>query len=506
MNRWRRFILGATAGYVTTAANLLYTAVSVPLALHFLPKAEFALWAIVVQVCGYLMLLDLGISSSVSRFLADYKDSMNAGEYGNLIKTGRLVLGIQAAGVFFLTLACAWFLPSFLEIPGPLQDKFHLLLVVNGSIQAVGLALRAETAPLWAHQRIDITHWVISASLFVSFASMALGFWAGWGIYSYLFGSALGGVVSWSLGLVACHCLHLYPEQRGSGSFQKSLFLRMLGFGSDVLLMQLGALLCSGSQILLVTKLLGLEAAAVFSVATKTLTMMQQLLGRILESAAPGLTEIFVRGDRARFIKRFYQMVLAISVLTLVATTAMILANRLFVDVWTRGKIVWNSGGDICLGILLLLSMLTRALQGSFGMSGDYSKIRFLPLTEGVLFIILALAAGGRFGLTGILASAFVSQLLISLFPTILKVRQEFPSREFWSRFACFTTAAAGWCLVTSIFSIQIDPQTCSRVSLVFIFGWIILSFFVAGPLVLSPEDRRYFKRTIISLLWPQAR
>ena len=43
--------------------------VSIPLILHWLPKAEFGLWAVLVQIMSYITLIDLGINSRPSRSL-----------------------------------------------------------------------------------------------------------------------------------------------------------------------------------------------------------------------------------------------------------------------------------------------------------------------------------------------------------------------------------------------------------------------------------------------------
>jgi hypothetical protein len=50
LNRKRRFLAGLWAGYTAVGASFLFTLLSVPLALHFLPKTEFGLWALVAQM------------------------------------------------------------------------------------------------------------------------------------------------------------------------------------------------------------------------------------------------------------------------------------------------------------------------------------------------------------------------------------------------------------------------------------------------------------------------
>jgi len=74
MSRLRRAVHGVASGYVLLAATAVYSLASVPLALHYLSKERFALWALMSSIGNYLGLIDLGMSSSVARLLIDHKD------------------------------------------------------------------------------------------------------------------------------------------------------------------------------------------------------------------------------------------------------------------------------------------------------------------------------------------------------------------------------------------------------------------------------------------------
>lgn len=434
MNRFHKFLLSTGAGYLAVLANFAFTAISVPLALHFLPKEEFALWSLAVQVGAYLILLDLGMSSSVARFLADHKDSINDGAYGNILRTGQRVFLVQAVGLVFLAVLAGWALPSWLELPPHLVFDFQKLVVLQGLILALGLALRAKSAPLWAHQRTDITQCAVSASLLTSLAVMAACFYAGWGLDSFWIGSGVGSLWNVLAPWIACHRLRLYPAAQHRGSFQKDLFFRMFGFGRDVFLIQLGGLLCGGSQIFLVTKLLGLEAAAVFSVATKTLSLGQLLIGKILDGAAPGLTELFVRGERNRFALRFYQLVALSTALAAFIGIGLMGMNRAFVFFWTHGKIEWSSFGDVLLGAILISTAASRCFQGAFGMTGELHRVRFLPLAEGTVLIVGSFALGGKGGIEGILSVILLANLFVSLLGGGRQASRAIPDRFLGER------------------------------------------------------------------------
>src|SRR5574337_1296470 len=98
MSRFKRFAHSLVSGYALLAANILYTLVSVPLALHYLSTEEFGLWMLVTQVCNFnQIVIDLGMSGAVARILIDHKDDADSTAYGAVIQTGFLVLLVQGA-------------------------------------------------------------------------------------------------------------------------------------------------------------------------------------------------------------------------------------------------------------------------------------------------------------------------------------------------------------------------------------------------------------------------
>src|SRR6267154_70133 len=98
MSRFRRMAHNVASSYVSLIAASLFSLATVPVALHYLgaQSGRFALWLLMSTITGYLSLIDLGMSGSVARLLVDYKDRRDDGEYGSLIKTGWLVLLVQA--------------------------------------------------------------------------------------------------------------------------------------------------------------------------------------------------------------------------------------------------------------------------------------------------------------------------------------------------------------------------------------------------------------------------
>jgi len=413
-SRSKRFILGVASGYGFIAVNIAYTMLSIPLALHYLGKEEFGLWALALQISGYLMLLDLGMSSAVSRFIANHKDDVNGGEYGSLLLTGGIVFLIQGAMIALIGAVFSWFAGTLFAVPEHLQEDFRNVLIILTSLSGLSIAFRSFGAPLWAFHRIDVANGLGIFTLTSSLATLWIGFHFGWGIYSFacagipalLVCPGIAGLICWKQGF--------YPSSGCWGRPRWSIFFQVFGFGKDVLLMSLGSQLVNASQIIIISRVAGLDAAATFAIGTKLFTMGQQFTSKVLESSAPALTEMLVRGDTARFNHRFWNIFGITTFLATLGACGLVVGNSAFLQLWTSGAIHWSLTADALLAGLLIATSMTRCFIGIFVMSGNLRPVRSIYFLEGCTFVALAIPAGTHFEIVGVLAVSLFTHVLVT--------------------------------------------------------------------------------------------
>jgi O-antigen/teichoic acid export membrane protein len=414
MSRSKRFVTGLLSSYAAIGVNILYTLASVPLALHYLDKEEFGLWALVTQLSGYLMLLEFGMTGSVARSLSDHKDQMEDGIYGNILRTGARVFAIQGLLVFLLGLLMAWCAPSLLGLPARLQQPFYVLMAAQALISGSKLAAGSLASPLWCHQRLDLSNLSSSLSMVAVFGALWLGFHLGWHLYSLIAATLVGLLVGLIVTIYSCRRLGLYPPREYRGRFDPLLFRQLLHFGSGLFLMNLGAQLASASQVIIVSRLLGIEAAAIWSVATKIFNLAQQFVGKILDSSAGGLAEMVVRGETGRLRDRFRDLVSISAVMAVAASAGIALLNGAFIEVWTVGKVTWAPWNNLLLACMLFSSAVTRCHTGLVGITKQVRGMKYVYLFEGVTFVTLSLLLAGWTGLSGLLGCALICNICIT--------------------------------------------------------------------------------------------
>jgi len=415
MNRSRRFIKGIGIGYFAIIINIIYTLLSVRLALHFLGKEQFGLWALALQVSGYMGLLDFGIFSAISRFLADHKEDVNGGEYGSILLTGAIVFAVQGLIIVLAGAVFSFAAPALFHIPPALASDFSSVLVIITSLSGFSIAMRSLGGPLWAFQRMDITNLIAIMTLVTSYVALWSGFKLGYGIYSLAYATIPTAILSPLIIGIICAKNGYYPVRGSWGRPEWSLFKKLFSFGKDVLLMSLGAQLVNASQLMILSRIAGLDAAATYSIGTKFYSMGQQFVGKVIENSAPALTEIFVRGDSIRFKERFWNVVSVTAFVATAGATGLMMGNQLLISLWTSGLIHWTLGADVILAALLIVTSLSRCFVGIFGIVGDLSPVRYIYFLEGCLFIMLALPAIRYFGVIGVLAASLVAHLSVTI-------------------------------------------------------------------------------------------
>lgn len=339
MSRLNRYTQSLISGYALLGINMLYTLGSVPLALHYLPNTEeLGLWALTSKLGVFIAMVDFGLSASVARILIDHKDDRAGGGYGAMVKTGFLVGTVQGLLVLLVGTVLAFHAGPWLDIGPELHRTFTWLLLGQCCLLAVSFSTRTLGHILAAHQRFDIVNYNQAVAQMVTFGVTWFFFARGYGVMSILYGHVATVVQSVVFNWAGCARLHLLPRAGQWGRITAAQFKVVFHFGNDIFIMALGALLVSTSQTILVTRLLGLEAATIWNIFTRAYDVLQQVIFRLFDYSSSALAEMIVRGEKARLQARFRQIVVLSASLSVVAGVMFALCNTSFVTLWTSGR------------------------------------------------------------------------------------------------------------------------------------------------------------------------
>jgi O-antigen/teichoic acid export membrane protein len=414
MPRLRRYAHSLASGYVLLAATTAFSLASVPLALRYLSAAEFGLWGVATSLAGYFALVDLGISGAAARLLVDFKDQRDQFEYGGALQTMALVGLVQGLLIATGGAVLSLMPPERFGIPPELVREFRWLVLGQCAVSGFSFATRIFGMVLVAQQRQAVANYAHAAMFGVNFAVQWAGFTAGWGVLSMLAGQASAALLMAPFTALICVRLGVLPSGGCWGRPSLARFREMFAFGKDVFLFALGSQLIHASQTLLITPLIGLEAAGLWTACTRAYTLISQAVWRVLDFSGPALAEMYVRGERDRLSRRFRETTSITACLALAGGVCFAVCNQPFVAVWTSGKFAWPPRNDWLLGVWLLVMAVQRCHTGLLGVRKELGVVKYIYFAEAAFFGLLTVLFLRQGGITAMIGFSVTTTLLFS--------------------------------------------------------------------------------------------
>lgn len=406
MSRLRQFTQGVASSWMATFVTVIYSLLSVPLALRHLSVDEFGLLMLLLQVAAYFNLVDLGMTASTARILIDHKDQPREGRYGSVILAGGAVCLCQGLIILALGWLSAPTIVRAFSIATEYIGVAEYLLRWLAATFAIGAVFRIFSSVLYANRRIDLVALLMSLVPLLGLAIMWLVLSAGLGLRGMAWAFVVPSIVAGLSAAVAVGWLGLLPK-RGHWCAPSWLeFHEMFVLGKDMFLINVGNQVLEASQLMIVTRTMGLGAAAVWSVSTKLFALVFQLVTKIEGTAIVFFSEMMVRGERDRLTLRFrniYQLTAGVSVTALAVVAAV---NTPFVTLWAGPSLVWPWGLGLLLGIVTYLNCITKCQTDLIMHSKQIRGLRYVFFFEAVGFVVLAVFLSRHIGFTGVLVSA----------------------------------------------------------------------------------------------------
>lgn len=481
-NRAHLFFRSVTSGYAVLAANTIYSLASIPLALRFLQKEQFALWALATQVTGYLLLIDFGMSASVSRHLIQYKDNKASGAYGGMIQTGLLVLAAQGVLMFLGGLGIVVFGTPFLRIEPSLEHSFKMLLLAQCAVMSFGMPARVFSHVLEAHQRMDLVNRAQVGYFAMGFGILWFSFSRGFGVFSIVWANIFGWAFIVINNASACIRLKFLPFE-APGRPNVTHFRELFDFGRDVFWLALGTQMINASQTIVITRFIGLDAAARWTICTKTFTLAAQLVWRPYDYAYPAISEMIVRGERERVLRRFRDLLVLTISLSVLAATLFALCNQPFITIWTHGTISWSRRNDVLLAVWLVTLGFVHCHSGFVMITKQIGFMRYIYFIEGAAFLVLGSLAAALGGVSPML---IVSILCSTCFSGAYGIWR---SAKYFA--LPFKEIAVTWIMPSARFALLLAPLAGAAYYFIHPFSFktqfaVYVMFFAAlGPLLL---------------------
>src|SRR5882672_4546403 len=154
-----QIVKNVSSNWVALATNVLVGIFLSPFILHRLGDAAFGIWVLIFSITGYYGLFDLGIRSSVVRYVSKAKASGDLNYASKVISTSLFSYSCIGSFAFLLTVLVSLYVNRFFHIDGAFQTPARWLLLMVGTAVALGFPLGVASGVLEGLQKFDVLSW-----------------------------------------------------------------------------------------------------------------------------------------------------------------------------------------------------------------------------------------------------------------------------------------------------------------------------------------------------------
>ena len=140
MSRKRKVLQGSASNLVRLVLSMLVSMVLPPFLVHRMAPAEYSAWVLILQLSGYVNLLDLGLQTAIGKFVAEFDASGDRESSHGVVSTSFTILACAAVIACAAVVVLSWFLPRlFHQMPAALMPEVRIALLAVGFSSAVSL-------------------------------------------------------------------------------------------------------------------------------------------------------------------------------------------------------------------------------------------------------------------------------------------------------------------------------------------------------------------------------
>src|SRR5271157_5866375 len=133
----RRIVKNIGSSWFALGFNILVGLFLSPFIVHRLGDSAFGVWVLTFSITGYYGLFDLGIRSSIVRYVSKHLATGNKEDLAKLINTALFGYGCIGMVSLVVTGVLSSYMSTLFKIPAEFQSSAHLLIWMVGTSVAL---------------------------------------------------------------------------------------------------------------------------------------------------------------------------------------------------------------------------------------------------------------------------------------------------------------------------------------------------------------------------------
>ena len=395
-----QIIKNVSSGWVTLGTTVVVGFFLWPVIVHRLGDDAAGIWVLIFSITGYYGLFDLGIRSSVIRYIARARATSDLEGASKVISTSLFTYTCIGAIAFLITVIASLFVDRFQSIRPEFHSTARWLLLMVGAAVSLGFPLGISGGVLEGLQRFDAQRLPTIIATLLRAVLIVVALKHGQGLLMVAF-------ITVALPLIAslvCSgiAMRLLPVPIGLRYVDRETLREMSTYGGKTLIILIAARLRFRTDSVIIGSFLSAAAITYFNIGSRIVDYAGEVVENLAQVFMPMSSHSDAKGDVERLRKIFVggNRFCAFTIFPL--CVMLIILGKSIIEAWVGIRYVEVSYPVLLVLVLSTTLMLAQAASPRvlFGM-GKHKTWALVTLIEGLVNIALSIALVRPYGITG---------------------------------------------------------------------------------------------------------
>jgi O-antigen/teichoic acid export membrane protein len=403
------------SGWFSLGVNILVGVFLSPFILHRLGDTAFGIWVLIFSVTGYYGLFDLGIRSSVVRYVSTYTATGNHDGLAKLINTSLATYTAIGAIAMTVTLVCSLFVDHLFRIPPEFLLTARWLLLIVGTAVALGFPTGVFGGILEGMQRFYFVNVSNLISTLVRAGLIVLALTRGHGLLTLACITVVLPILS-SL-VRAAIVLHILPIRFGWKYVDRGSLREIASYSAVSFILMIAYKLRYKTDEIVIGTFLSVTAITYFSIGDRLLDYAAEVVGSLAQIFVPMSGQSHAKGDMDRLRTILVAGNRACALITFPISAILIILGKSVITAWVGAKYVPLSYPVLLVLVVPMTFVLAQAASARilYGMA-KHKSLAWVTLAESITNLILSIVLIRPFGIVGDAVGTAIPLMCTSLF------------------------------------------------------------------------------------------
>jgi O-antigen/teichoic acid export membrane protein len=388
------------SSWFSLGVNVVSGFVLSPFILHHLGEEAFGLWILIFSVTGFYGLFDLGIRSSIVRYVAKCSATEEYDELNRLVNTAMFSYGGIGAVAMVITLVAAYYVNSIFKIPAEFVGTARWLLLMVGTSVSLGFPLGVFSGILEGLQRFYVLNFTNITSTILRAIFIVVALQNGGGLLSVALITVAFPLIN---GMVNATVAFRHLRLRIGPRYVNRTTLRLIaGYSGTTFLLIVAGRLRFKTDAMVIGTFVSAAAVTYFTIGSRLVDYCTETVHSMAQIFVPMSSQSDALGDLDRLRKIFVAGNRMCAMVTLPLAAILVVLGKSVIEAWMGARYI-----SVSYPVLLILLfpntimlMQVASIRVLFGM-GRHQTLAKVTLAEGIANLVLSIILVRKYGIVG---------------------------------------------------------------------------------------------------------